>query len=51
MNIPARFEFHYVQNGVKHSVTLLTATLFKQPAPSVTHRAQLLPPPRKPGNR
>lgn len=31
MHIPDRFEFHYVQNGVKKSVTLLTEALFKQP--------------------
>jgi len=30
MNIPARFEFHYVQNGVKKSVTLFTQSLFKR---------------------
>jgi hypothetical protein len=36
MSIPAHFEFHYVQNGVKHSVTLFTATLFnKIPLPGV----------------
>lgn len=29
MNIPAHFEFHYVHNGVKQSVTLLTTALFK----------------------
>jgi hypothetical protein len=29
MNIPAHFEFHYVQNGVKKSVTLFTASLFQ----------------------
>ncbi|MEE5172234.1 hypothetical protein V2K54_00820 [Pseudomonas alliivorans] len=31
MHIPARFEFHYVQNGVKKSVTILTERLFKKP--------------------
>lgn len=29
MTIPAHFEFHYVQNGVKRSVTVLAAFLFK----------------------
>jgi hypothetical protein len=33
MSIPEHFEFHYVQNGVKKSVTLFTAMLFnKAPA-------------------
>lgn len=29
MNIPEHFEFHYVENNVKKSVTLLTGMLFK----------------------
>lgn len=31
MNIPEHFEFHYVENGVKKSVTLFTAMLFRKP--------------------
>ncbi len=43
MSIPEHFEFHYVQNGVKKSVTLFTAMLFnKTPAYGTP------PPARKP---
>lgn len=33
MSIPEHFEFHYVQNGVKKSVTLFTAMLFNKARP------------------
>jgi hypothetical protein len=43
MSIPEHFEFHYVENGVKKSVTLFPALLFnKTPAPGAS------PPARKP---
>ncbi|MCQ9470231.1 hypothetical protein NRB15_07750 [Pseudomonas alliivorans] len=32
MNIPARLEFHDVQNGVKKSVAILAEEFFKKPA-------------------
>ena len=51
MNIPARFELHYVQNGVKQSVTILTDTLFKKPAPVLSLRAQPSPALKKSGKR
>jgi hypothetical protein len=38
MNIPAHFEFHYVQNGVKKSVTLVTALLFQTHTPGQAAR-------------
>jgi hypothetical protein len=43
MTIPAHFEFHYVQNGVKKSVTLFTRLLFKPdpPHPALPRDKQL----------
>jgi hypothetical protein len=38
MTIPAQFEFHFVQNGVKKSVTLFTALLFKADPPHTALR-------------
>jgi len=38
MTIPAQFEFHYVHNGVKKSVTLFTALLFKADRPHTASR-------------
>jgi hypothetical protein len=32
MHIPQHFEFHYVQNGVKKSVTLFTSMLINAPS-------------------
>ena len=47
MNIPDHFEFHYVQNGVKKSVTLLTEALFRDPLmdryPQSHQHQELLP--------
>ena len=43
MSIPEHFEFHYVENGVKKSVTLFPALLFnRNPAQGI------LPPAAKP---